>query len=51
MMPDLGTYAVPVVSAYVASLALIAGLCVATWMASRRARAVLADAEARAKTK
>lgn len=51
MIPELGKYAVPVLSAYAASLVLIIGLCLATWISARRARAALEDAEARARSK
>lgn len=38
-MPDLGTYAVPVLAAYASSLALLAGLLLwARWRARRVAR-------------
>ena len=43
-MPDLGKYAVEVLSAYGVSL-LLAILLLATWRAARRARAALAQAE------
>ncbi len=47
-MPDLGTYAVPVLSAYAISLGLIAGIIVLSFWQARRARRMLHDAEARA---
>ncbi len=46
MMPDLGKYAVEVLSAYAASLALLAGLVVLTLRRGRAARADLEAAEA-----
>lgn len=45
MMPDLGKYAVEVLSAYAASLILLAGLVVLTLRRGRAARAVLKEAE------
>ena len=51
MIPELGKYAVPVLSAYAASLVLIVGLCVASFLAARRAKRALEQAEARARPK
>lgn len=45
MMPDLGPYAVPVISAYVAAIVLIIGLVVWTARQSAQARRALEDAE------
>ena len=48
MMPDLGTYAVPVLGSYAATIVLVAVLvAVSLWRAARVHRA-LAAAEARA---
>ncbi len=47
MIPDLGKYAITVLSAYGASLALLIGLVVLTWRASAKARARLEEAETR----
>ena len=47
MMPDLGKYAVTVLSAYGISLALIAGLIVLSLVQSRRARRQLENAKRR----
>mgnify|MGYP005993080599 CR=1 FL=1 len=49
MMPELGKYATEVVSAYGASLLLLAGLLVVTLRRGRTARAELAQIEAEAK--
>lgn len=46
-MPDLGKYAVTVLSAYGVTLLLLAGLVALTWVQSRRAKARLAEVEAR----
>ena len=46
MMPDLGKYAVEVLSAYAASLVLLMALVVMTLRRGRAARAALQDAEA-----
>jgi heme exporter protein D len=47
MMPELGKYAVAVLSSYGASLALLAGIVGLTVWQSARVRAALARAEAR----
>ena len=44
-MPDLGKYALEVLSAYAVSLGLIAVLLALTIIRGRRARAALRDAE------
>ncbi len=46
-MPELGKYAASVLIAYGASLALLAGLVIATLMQGRRVRAEMERAEAR----
>ncbi len=46
-MPDLGKYADTVLSAYVASITLLIGLVVLSVWQSRKARARLAEVEAR----
>ena len=46
-MPDLETYAVPVLGSYAAALGLLAALALATWWRDRRVRRRLAEAEAR----
>lgn len=46
-MPDLGKYAVTVLSAYGVSLVLVAGLIVASLWRSARVRKALAAQEAR----
>lgn len=48
-MPDLGKYAVEVLSAYAATIAILAVLIVATWAQSRSTKAALKEAEARNK--
>ena len=48
-MPDLGKYGVEVLSAYAISIALIVGLIVLSWRASRASVARLRDAEERQK--
>ncbi|MEP2027914.1 MAG: heme exporter protein CcmD [Paracoccaceae bacterium] len=48
MMPDLGKYADTVLSAYAASIALLALLVVASIWKGRRVRAKLLETEARA---
>jgi heme exporter protein D len=45
MMPELGKYAVEVLSAYAASLALLAALVVLTLRRGRAARAALQEIE------
>lgn len=47
MIPDLGKYASTVLSAYAVTLALVVALVVWTWWQSRRAKARLAEIEAR----
>ncbi len=49
MMPELGKYAVEVISAYAASLGLVAVLVVLTLHRGRAARAALRVAETEAK--
>jgi heme exporter protein D len=46
MMPELGKYAVEVLSAYAVSLALLGGLVALTLRRGRKARAALDEAEA-----
>lgn len=46
-MPDLGKYGTEVLSAYGATIVLLAGLVWLTWARSRRVRAALEAAEAR----
>ena len=48
-MPDLGKYGTEVLSAYLVTIALLAGLILVTWLRSRRVRAALEQAEARKK--
>lgn len=47
MMPDLGRYAVEVISAYLASLSLIGALGAWYWLRGRAVRRALEDVEAR----
>ncbi|MEH6675445.1 MAG: heme exporter protein CcmD [Sulfitobacter sp.] len=47
MMPDLGKYAAEVLAAYGVSLLLLAGLVVLSLRKGRKARATLAEVEAR----
>lgn len=47
-MPDLGTYTVPILSAYAISLGLIIGIIFLSILRSKRVAAKLAKAEARA---
>lgn len=47
MIPDLGKYALEVLSAYVVSLVLLIGLIWISLRAGRKARAALKDIEAR----
>lgn len=49
MMPDLGNYAFSVLSAYGASIVLVAALIGVTWVQSRRAKARLSEIERRGK--
>ncbi len=49
MMPDLGKYGAEVLSAYGATIALLAVLVWASWVRARRVRAALEEAEARRK--
>ena len=46
-MPDLGKYATDVLSAYALTILLLVGLCVLTWLRSRKVRRALEAAEAR----
>ena len=46
-MPELGKYADTVLSAYAATILLLAALVAVTWVQSRRARARLTEIEAR----
>ncbi|NNE54007.1 MAG: heme exporter protein CcmD [Sulfitobacter sp.] len=48
-MPELGKYAVEVLSAYAASLVLLAALILLTLRRGRAARAALEEAEAEAR--
>lgn len=47
MIPDLGKYAVTVLSAYGASLALLLAIVAASWQGARASRRRLAEAERR----
>ena len=47
MMPDLGKYAVEVLSAYGASLAILSATVLLSFMQGRKARRALRDIEAR----
>ena len=47
MMPDLGKYAVTVLSSYGVTLALLAALVGFSWMRHQRVRRALQQAEAR----
>jgi len=47
MMPDLGAYAVPVLSSYAVSLGLLVALVVASVWKARRVRARLDEVEQR----
>lgn len=47
MMPDLGKYAASVLSAYGASILLLAGIVLISLRAGRKARAELRDVETR----
>jgi heme exporter protein D len=47
MMPDLGTYAIEVMSAYAVSIALLGGIVVLSVARARRVRRELDEAEAR----
>lgn len=49
-MPDLGKYGAEVLSAYGATIILLAVLVLATWLRSRSVRAALEAAEQRQKT-
>ncbi|PTX55421.1 heme exporter protein D [Litoreibacter ponti] len=49
-MPDLGKYADTVLSSYAVSIALLAGLVVMSIWQSKRAKARLAEVEARRKS-
>ena len=48
-MPELGKYGTAVLSAYAATIVLLAGLIALTWLRSRRVRAALEKAETRKK--
>lgn len=50
MLPDLGKYAVTVLSAYGVSIALLVGLIVISVAKGRRVRKQMTDAEARGKS-
>lgn len=47
MMPDLGTYAVPVLSSYAVSLGLLVAVILASMWKARRVRARLQEVEHR----
>ncbi len=47
MIPELGKYAATVLSAYGATIVLLAGIVGLSWVQSRRAKARLAELEAR----
>ena len=47
MMPDLGTYSVPVLSSYAVSLGLLIAVVVASIWKARRVRARLEEVESR----
>ena len=47
MMPDLGKYAVSVLSSYGVTLALLAALVALSWWQGRRMKRQLAEVEAR----
>ncbi|WP_198431593.1 heme exporter protein CcmD [Pseudorhodobacter sp. MZDSW-24AT] len=47
MMPDLGRYAVAVLSSYGASLAMLVALVALTWWRGARVKRQLAEVEAR----
>jgi heme exporter protein D len=47
MMPDLGKYAVSVLSSYGATLALLAAIVGLSWWQGRRMKRSLAEVEAR----
>lgn len=49
MMPDLGRYAVEVLSAYAVSLALLASIVIASVVRARRVKRALSEAEERAR--
>jgi heme exporter protein D len=51
VIPDLGSYAGPVLAAYGVTLALLLGVVALSWLQARRARARLAEAEARLRAK
>ena len=48
-MPDLGKYAVEVLSAYGVSILLLAGIVALSWARARKVRRALEEAEARAR--
>ena len=50
MIPDLGKYAVPVLSAYGVSFVLLAGIVWATMRKARKTRALLEEVENRLKS-
>lgn len=47
MMPDLGTYAVPVLASYAVSLALLVAVVITSVRKARRVRARLEEVEQR----
>lgn len=49
MIPDLGSYAGTVLSAYGATILLLGGLVLMSWRRSARVKRALADVEARAR--
>ena len=49
-MPDLGAYWLEVLSSYVLTLAILAGLVALIWRRSVRVRRELSETEARART-
>ena len=49
MIPDLGTYAAPVLASYAVGLALLAAIVILSVIRARRVKRALDAAEARAK--
>ncbi len=51
MLPDLGNYAIPVLSAYIAMLVLILGIVAISLRSAKKSRETLARLEEKRKTK
>ena len=51
MFPDLGKYAIPVLSAYIAMIALVSGMILLSLRSARKSKKTLARLEEKRKSK